>query len=173
MQQRSSDPPLSHVGPDGTARMVDISAKPVTPREACASAVVAMKPAVLDALMAGALPKGDALATARVAGIQAAKRTSEWIPLCHPLPIECITLEFRRVDDGRLRIECSAKSSARTGMEMEALTGAAAAALTVYDMAKAADKSMVIGPIRLESKRGGKSGVYTRGRKRSRGPAKT
>jgi cyclic pyranopterin phosphate synthase len=132
-------------------------------REACASAIVEMKSTVLDALMAGSLPKGDALATARVAGILAAKRTGEWIPLCHPLSLDWVGIEFVRVDGRRLRIECRAKTAARTGVEMEALTGAAAAALTLYDMAKAADKSIVIGPLQLERKTGGKSGTYLRG----------
>jgi cyclic pyranopterin phosphate synthase len=123
------------------------------------------------------LPKGDALATARIAGIQAAKRTSEWIPLCHPLPLEWVRIEFERIDPsplegtkrlpsesirGAIRVLCTAKTSAKTGVEMEALTGAAAAALTLYDMAKSADKAITIGPIQLEQKTGGKSGSYDR-----------
>ena len=163
MPEERHDPALSHIGADGAARMVDVSAKPVTAREACASAILDMKAAVLDALMAGSLPKGDALATARVAGILAAKRTGEWIPLCHSLPMEWVSIDFARVDRGRLRIECRTKTAARTGVEMEALTGVAMAALTLYDMAKAADKSIVIGPIQLERKTGGKSGTYRRG----------
>jgi cyclic pyranopterin phosphate synthase len=142
--------------------MVDVSAKPVTAREASASVVVEMKATVLDALMAGSLPKGDALATARVAGILAAKRTGEWIPLCHPLALDWVGVEFARLDPNRLRVECRVKTAGRTGVEMEALTGAAATALTLYDMAKAADKSIVIASLQLERKTGGKSGTYQR-----------
>ena len=140
--------------------MVDVSLKEVTQREAVASGVVTMKPAVLDAMLGDALPKGDALATARVAGIMAAKRTGEWIPLCHPLGLDFVGIEFERSAPGTLRILCRARTMARTGVEMEALTGVSAAALTLYDMAKSADKSIVIGPIQLEEKRGGKSGDF-------------
>jgi cyclic pyranopterin phosphate synthase len=142
--------------------MVDVSRKDVTQREATASAVVRMEPAVLDALMQGTLPKGEALGTARVAGILAAKRTGEWIPLCHPLPLDWVKIDFSRTASDELTILCTAKTAARTGVEMEALTGASAAALTLYDMAKAADKAIVIGPIQLERKSGGKSGSYQR-----------
>lgn len=142
--------------------MVDVSGKDVTQREASASAVVHMQPAVLDALISGALPKGDALATARVAGILAAKRASEWIPMCHPLSLSWVRVDFCRVGSGELSILCTAKTAARTGVEMEALTGAAAASLTIYDMAKSADKEIVIGPIQLERKSGGKSETYQR-----------
>jgi len=155
-------PDLSHIGPSGDIRMVDVSDKVVTAREATASAVVRLRPDVLDRMMAGALPKGDALATARVAGIMAAKRTGELIPLCHPLPLDWAGVEFTRTAPGELTILCTTKTAARTGVEMEALTGAAAAALTLYDMAKAADKAIVIGPIQLERKSGGRSGVYER-----------
>ena len=142
--------------------MVDVSAKSVTEREATASARFQTRPDVLDALMAGKLPKGDALATARVAGILAAKRTSEWIPLCHPLSLDWVGIEFTRTAPGELAVRCTARTRGRTGVEMEALTGATAAALTLYDMAKAADKAIEIGPIRLESKSGGRSGSYLR-----------
>ena len=142
--------------------MVDVSPKEVTDREASASAVVRMRPAILDALLSGALPKGDALGTARVAGIQAAKRTSDWVPLCHPLSLDWVQIEFRRTGPDQLSIVCTVKTSARTGVEMEALTGATGAALTLYDMAKAADKAIVIGPIQLEHKTGGRSGTYRR-----------
>ena len=162
MTHEDEQPQLSHVGPSGEARMVDVSQKDVTDRQATASAVVRMKPAVLDALVSGELPKGDALATARVAGVLAAKRTSEWIPMCHPLPLSWVRVDFSRVGPDEMSIRCTAKTAARTGVEMEALTGAAAAALTLYDMAKAADKEMVIGPIQLEHKTGGKSGSYRR-----------
>ena len=143
--------------------MVDVSRKDVTEREASASAVVRMRPETLEALFGRALPKGDALATARVAGILAAKRTSEWIPMCHPLPLDWVRIDFSRVGPHELSVLCTAKTAARTGVEMEALTGAAAAALTLYDMAKAVDKAIVIGPIQLERKTGGKSGTYERG----------
>lgn len=153
---------LSHLDGDGSARMVDVSGKDVTPRQAEASAVISLKRDALDALMGDHLPKKDALATARVAGIQAAKRTAEWIPLCHPLSLDWVRIDFSRIAEDKLSIVCTAKTSSRTGVEMEALTGVAAAALTIYDMAKAVDKSMVIGPIQLERKTGGKSGTYDR-----------
>lgn len=161
---------LSHIAPDGAARMVDVSPKAVTPREATASARVRMRESALDALLGGKLPKGDGLATARVAGIQAAKRTSEWVPLCHNLALDHVQVDFERFDRETLAITCTARTSARTGVEMEALVGAAAATLCIYDMAKAADKAMVIGPIQLERKTGGKSGVFVRatGRKAAR-----
>lgn len=140
--------------------MVDVSTKAETVREAVASAVVTMNPAVMDKVFGGGLSKGDALATARIAGIQAAKRTGEWIPMCHPLALDWVAVEFSRSAPDRLRILCTAKTLARTGVEMEALLGASAAALTLYDMTKSADKNIVIGPIRLERKTGGKSGDY-------------
>ena len=143
--------------------MVDVSPKPMTERQATASAVLHMTENVLEQILAGSLPKGDVLTTARVAGIQAAKRTGEWIPLCHPLSLDWVQIEFARQGPQELRIECTAKTNARTGVEMEAMVGAAAAALTVYDMVKAADRGVVIGPLQLERKRGGKSGDYQRG----------
>ena len=142
--------------------MVDVSEKAVTAREATASAVVRLSTAVLDLLMSGSLPKGDALATARIAGIQAAKRTGVWIPLCHPLALDWVQIEFARTGSDELRMTCTVKTAARTGVEMEAMVGAAAAALTIYDMTKAADKGIVIGPLQLERKTGGKSGTYQR-----------
>ena len=162
MTEPQNTPAFSHVDAAGAVRMVDVGSKPVTRREAKASALVRMQRQVLDSLMAGALPKGDALATARVAGIAAAKRTSEWIPMCHTLPLDAVALTFDRVGDDSLRITCSVCATARTGVEMEALTGAAAAGLCLYDMAKSADRSMSIGPIRLESKSGGRSGDFSR-----------
>jgi len=153
---------FSHLGRTGEARMVDVSHKAVTLREAVASAALRIRPEVLDALLAGNLPKGDALGTARIAGIQAAKRTSEWIPMCHVLPLDHVGIEFARLSEGLIVVSCTARATARTGVEMEALTGAAAAALTLYDMIKSADKSVEIGPIRLERKSGGKSGEYSR-----------
>lgn len=156
------DPTLSHIGATGDAGMVDVSRKPITQREATASAMVSMQPSVLEALLSDSLPKGDALATARVAGILAAKRVSEWIPLCHAIPLDWVRIEFSKPTTGELAIRCTAKTEARTGVEMEALIGVTAAALTIYDMAKAADKAIVIGPIQLERKTGGKSGEYRR-----------
>ncbi len=142
--------------------MVDVSGKAVTVREALATAVVRIRSDVLDGLLGGELPKGDALSTARIAGIQAAKRTSEWIPMCHLLALDFVGIEFARRSGDELGITCTARATSRTGVEMEALTGVAAASLTIYDMAKSADKSIEIGPIRLESKTGGKSGDYER-----------
>jgi len=163
MSASQDKPKLSHLDPDGKAQMVDVSSKAVTEREATASGEVRMKVKVLDALMRGALPKGDVMATARVAGIQAAKRTAEWIPLCHPLPLDWVQIDFERTGPETLCIRCRAKTTARTGVEMEAMIGVSAAALTVYDMAKAADKAIVIGPIQLDRKTGGRSGEYRRG----------
>lgn len=162
MARKPSKPTLSHVAADGSARMVDVSGKAPTVREAVASAGVCMGAAILDQLLAGELPKGDALATARVAGILAAKRTAELIPMCHPLALDWVDIEFARSKPGELTILCTARTSARTGVEMEALTGASAAALTIYDMAKSADKGITIGPIQLERKSGGKSGTWRR-----------
>lgn len=162
MATQPHNPALSHVDAGGAAQMVDVSAKGVTQREAVASARLTMRAEVLTALLRGELPKGDAVATARIAGIMAAKRTSELIPLCHPLPLDCVRVEFESSGPGEMLIRCIAKTSARTGVEMEALTGVTVAALTLYDMAKAADKAITIGPIQLESKTGGKSGTYQR-----------
>ncbi len=164
-KRKASRPPtakLSHLDGSGKARMVDASSKAVTQREAVASALLHIRGEVLDAVMTGQLPKGDALNTARIAGIQAAKRTPEWIPMCHLLALDFVGIDFARKAEGQLEILCTARATARTGVEMEALTGAAAAALTIYDMTKSADKSIEIGPIRLEQKTGGKSGNYRR-----------
>jgi cyclic pyranopterin phosphate synthase len=143
--------------------MVDVGAKPVTRREAVARCEIRMEPQTLAAIMRGSLKKGEALAAARIAGIMAAKRTYELIPLCHQLPLESVEVDFRP-DHGRavLEIQTLAVTQARTGVEMEALVAASAAALTVYDMAKAIDRAMVIGSIRLISKRGGRSGEFVR-----------
>ena len=153
---------LSHLGRAGEARMVDVSVKAVTAREAVASAVVVMQAKVLAALWRGTLPKGDGLAVARVAGILAAKKTPEIIPLCHPLTIEFLQVDFAKAGAERLCVTCTARTSGKTGVEMEAMVGVAVAALTIYDMVKSADKSVAIGPVQLESKRGGKSGAYRR-----------
>jgi cyclic pyranopterin monophosphate synthase len=153
---------LSHYDRAGRARMVDVSHKPATKREAEASAFVAMKPAVLAALPKN--PKGDALEVARLAGIMAAKRTAELIPLCHPLPLALVDVDLRLCENG-VAITSKAATTAETGVEMEALVAASVAALTVYDMCKAADKSIAIREIALERKSGGKSGDYRRAKK--------
>jgi cyclic pyranopterin phosphate synthase len=143
--------------------MVDVSGKPVTRREAVARAAIAMEPATLDAIIGGTLKKGEALAAARLAGIMAAKRTHELIPLCHQIPLEVIQLDFSPAAEcDELEIEARAATQARTGVEMEALVAVSAAALTIYDMAKAIDRSMVIGSVRLISKTGGRSGEFQR-----------
>jgi cyclic pyranopterin monophosphate synthase len=150
---------LSHYDAAGQARMVDVSAKQTTKRSATASAFVELSAAVLAALPAN--PKGNPLEVARIAGIQAAKRTSELIPMCHPLPLSHVEVEVRIVTDG-VRIKATAATTGQTGVEIEALTAATIAALTVYDMTKALDKSIVIRNIQLEAKSGGKSGDYKR-----------
>jgi cyclic pyranopterin phosphate synthase len=150
---------LTHLDEAGAAHMVDVSAKAVTRREAVAKGSIRMSPDALEALRAGALAKGDALAVARVAGVMAAKRTSELIPLCHPLPITRVSIDFAFVEDG-VTTTATVATDGKTGVEMEALTAASVALLTVYDMAKAIDKAMVIDGVRLLSKTGGKSGDW-------------
>ena len=147
---------LTHLDERGAARMVDVGDKPETRREALAECVVRLGPESVQALRDSTLAKGDALAVARVAGIMAAKRTSELIPLCHPLPLTSVDLDFETKAD-RVRILARARVSGRTGVEMEALTAVSVAALTIYDMCKAVQKDIVISDIRLESKAGGKS----------------
>jgi cyclic pyranopterin phosphate synthase len=154
--------PLTHLDEQGSARMVDVSGKPVTRREAVASAAVVMRPETLRLITEGRVPKGDVPAAARIAGIMAAKRTGELIPMCHPLPLEAVTVELTPEPPDRLRITARAAITARTGVEMEALTAAATAALTVYDMCKSADRGMVITDLRLDEKTGGRSGHYRR-----------
>lgn len=155
---------LSHLGPDGAARMVDVAAKPPTHRTAVAEARVRMKPATARLVRSGKGAKGDVLATARLGGIQAAKQTSALIPLCHPVALTTVAVEFGW-EGSTLRIEARAEAVDRTGVEMEALTAAAGAALTVYDMAKAVDRGMEIRTIRLLEKTGGRSGRYVRRRR--------
>ena len=158
--------PLSHViaGPHGPeSAMVDVSSKSVTRREALAQAVVRFPGTLLDELLAGLGPKGPVLEVARTAAIFAVKRTSDLIPMCHTLPIDAVAVEFTRLDSTRLQILCRVVSTARTGVEMEALTGASVAALTLYDMAKARSHEIEIERVRLLEKRGGRSGVWTRG----------
>jgi cyclic pyranopterin phosphate synthase len=146
-----SDPRFSHLDAEGTARMVDVGAKPVQRRLAVASGFVACAPATVQALRAQALPKGDVLTVARIAAIQAAKRTDELIPLCHSLPLDKVDVDFE-LRDGGVAIRATASTSAKTGIEMEALTAVSVAALTIYDMCKAVDKVMVIGDIRVIEK---------------------
>ncbi|WAC24870.1 cyclic pyranopterin monophosphate synthase MoaC [Blastomonas sp. SL216] len=151
---------LTHLDASGAAHMVDVSAKPDTVREAVAEGVITMAPQVIAAIRAGDIKKGDVLGTARIAGIMAAKQTSSLIPLCHPLPISSVSVDFDYLDTG-VRVETRVRTSGKTGVEMEALTAASVALLTIYDMAKAMDKGMVIGPVRLLAKSGGKSGDWT------------
>jgi cyclic pyranopterin phosphate synthase len=151
---------LTHLDVSGAAQMVDVSAKADTVREAVAEGVIAMAPAVIAAIRAGDIKKGDVLGTARIAGIMAAKQTSNLIPLCHPLPIASVSVDFDYVETG-VRVETRVRTNGKTGVEMEALTAASVALLTIYDMAKALDKAMVIGPVRLLAKSGGKSGDWT------------
>src|SRR4051812_26908368 len=153
---------LSHYDDSGSARMVDVSAKPQTAREAEASAFVAMTPAVLKSLAVN--PKGNPLEVARLAGIMAAKRTADLIPLCHPLPLSHVDVELRQCENG-IAISSRVRTTAETGVEMEALVAASVAALTVYDMCKALDKGIEIREIVLQRKSGGKSGEYVRERK--------
>ncbi|MCH2153814.1 MAG: cyclic pyranopterin monophosphate synthase MoaC [Phycisphaerales bacterium] len=143
---------LSHVDQNGQVTMVDTSAKPAVHRRAVAEGYFIASESTLDLLMNDGLPKGDAMATARIAGIQAAKDCDRLIPLCHGLPLDQVTVEFDRVDATRVRIECSATVVARTGVEMEALTAVSLAALTLYDMTKAVDRELRIEGIRLVSK---------------------
>ena len=150
---------LTHIDEHGKARMVDVSAKETTRRVATAQAVITMRPETMLKIRQNELAKGDALAVARVAGVLAAKRVDELIPLCHSLPLADVSVDFEFGED-RLTIRTSATTVAQTGVEMEALTAATVAALTVYDMAKAVDKRMVIEGVHLVSKTGGKSGDF-------------
>ena len=157
---------LTHLDEHGAARMVDVSDKEVTAREATAEAVVVLSAEAFTAVMDDSAPKGDVLAAARIAGIMAAKKTSELIPLCHPLPLSKLAIDFEPLADRHaVRIIAMAKTTAQTGVEMESLTAASIAALTVYDMVKAVDKGAVIENVRLLTKSGGKSGAYIAPRK--------
>jgi cyclic pyranopterin phosphate synthase len=152
---------LSHVDSEGKARMVDIGAKAVTRREAVASALVKLGPETLRLVRDNKIAKGDVLNTARLAGIQAAKRAHELIPLAHPIPIENVSIDLDVLKTG-IRLRCRVAAEAKTGAEMEALTGAAVAALTIYDMVKAVERGAEIVRLRLDFKSGGKSGVFRR-----------
>jgi cyclic pyranopterin phosphate synthase len=152
---------LTHIDDQGRATMVDVSAKDVTDRTAIARGSVTMRPETLQTIVAGAAKKGDVLAVARIAGIMAAKRTSELIPLCHPLPVTSVAVDLRpNPGDGTVDIEAQVRTTGRTGVEMEALTAVSVAALTVYDMCKAIDRGMRLTEIRLSHKSGGKSGTF-------------
>ena len=151
---------LTHLDSQGNARMVDVGGKAATARRAVATGRIRMSPAALAAIRDGNAPKGDVLAAARIAGIMAAKKTGDLIPLCHPLALDAVTVEFALEDDG-VRATASASLTGRTGIEMEAMTAASIALLTIYDMAKALDKAMVIEGVRLLAKSGGKSGEWT------------
>ena len=150
---------LTHLDESGAARMVDVGGKPETARSATATGRIAMHPATLAAIRDGDMPKGDVLASARIAGIMAAKKTGDLIPLCHPLALDAVTIDFAFEDDG-LRVTARASLTGRTGVEMEALTAASVALLTIYDMAKALQNDMTIGELRLLEKTGGKSGDW-------------
>ncbi len=152
---------LSHVDRDGKARMVDIGAKAVTRREAAASALIKLGPETLRLVRSNRIAKGDVLNTARLAGIQAAKRAHELIPLAHPIPLENVAVDLDVLKTG-VRVRCRVSAEAKTGAEMEALTGAAVAALTVYDMVKAVERGAEVVRLRLDYKSGGKSGVFRR-----------
>ncbi len=150
---------LTHIDGDGSARMVDVSAKATTVREAVATGRIAMTAEAASAIAQGLVKKGDVLAVARVAGIMAAKKTADLIPLCHPLPLSAVTVDFTLGDNG-VSATARARTAAQTGVEMEAMTAVSVALLTIYDMAKAIDKAMIISDIRLLSKTGGKSGAW-------------
>lgn len=151
---------LTHLDAAGNARMVDVGGKAETARRAIAGGCIRMSAKALDAIRTGDVPKGDVLAAARIAGIMAAKKTAELIPLCHPLALDSVTVDFA-LEEGAVRVTATAALTGRTGVEMEALTAASVALLTIYDMAKAIDKAMVIDGVRLLAKHGGKSGEWT------------
>ena len=152
---------LTHLNERGEARIVDIGDKPATRRRAIAEARLVAQPETISAITGGTLKKGDAIAVARIAGIMAAKKTAELIPLCHPIPLTSVTVDIEPVE-GTLRITATAETTGQTGVEMEALTAASVAALTLYDMAKAVDRGMRIEGLELVEKSGGKSGDYRR-----------
>ena len=158
-----SETKLSHFDASGSAVMVDVSEKPVTARQAVARGIITMNAAAFAAVRDGTAQKGDVLGVARIAGIMAAKRTSELIPLCHPLPLSKLTVDFHLLPEQQaVEAVCTVRTIGVTGVEMEALTGVSAALLTIYDMCKAVDKGMELGEIHLVEKTGGKSGHYVR-----------
>jgi len=160
---RMNDKQLTHIDDQGRARMVDVGGKEVTERVATASAIISMQPETLALILSGDSKKGDVLGVARIAGIQAAKKCSDLIPLCHPLALNSAEVTFDSDEENsRVLVEATCKVSGKTGVEMEALTAASVAALTIYDMCKAVDRGMVISEVALEEKSGGKSGVFRR-----------
>ncbi|SEM88045.1 MULTISPECIES: cyclic pyranopterin monophosphate synthase MoaC [unclassified Paenibacillus] len=159
---QASGSKLTHFNEQGRARMVDISGKESTVRTAVAVSKVTMNPATLEAIREGRIGKGDVLAVAQIAGIQGAKKTSDWIPMCHPLALTGVDIRFHDNGVDELQIEVTVKTEGKTGVEMEALTAASAAALTIYDMCKAMQKDMIIGPTMLNFKSGGKNGDFSR-----------
>ena len=163
-RQNSTNTRLTHVDEKGQARMVDVGNKAITERFATATALVRMQPETLALINAGDAKKGNVLAVARIAGIQAAKKCSELIPLCHPLALNAVEVHFDlNFADSLIRISATCKASGKTGVEMEALTAASVAGLTIYDMCKAVDRGMEISEVRLEEKSGGNSGDWRRG----------
>jgi cyclic pyranopterin phosphate synthase len=153
---------FTHLTPSGEVHMVDVAGKEITVRRALAETEVTMSPSTADALFGGGLPKGDALASSRLAGIMGAKATASLIPLCHPIPIDGVEVTIDRIASGA-RIQATVTTAARTGVEMEAMTAVSVAALALYDMVKGLDRGVEIGPTRLLSKEGGRSGLWTRG----------
>lgn len=153
---------LTHFDEDGASRMVDVGGKAITVRTATASGLVRMQPATLSLIRNRGTAKGDVLEVARLAGIMAAKRTDELIPLCHSLPLDGVTVDFSYPDESSVAISATVRITARTGVEMEALTAVSVAALTIYDMCKAVDRGMTIERIQLEEKTGGRSGTFRR-----------
>ena len=151
---------LTHLNEKGEARMVDVGEKEATRRQAVATATVSMKPETLSMITSETAPKGDVFAAARIAGIMAAKKTSDLIPLCHPIPIDSVQVDLEPVSEHQIRITASAACHFGTGIEMEVLTAASVAALTVYDMCKAVDRGMVISDVHLVEKSGGRSGTF-------------
>ncbi|WP_339368068.1 cyclic pyranopterin monophosphate synthase MoaC [Paenibacillus elgii] len=160
MTEERQPSPLTHLNEQGRARMVDISDKQETVRTATARTTVTMLPSTLELIRQGGIAKGDVLAVAQVAAVMAAKKTSDWIPMCHPIALTGVDVRFSDNGEGQLYIEATVRTKGQTGVEMEALTAVSAAALTVYDMCKAAEKTMQIGPTLLLSKTGGKSGDF-------------
>jgi cyclic pyranopterin phosphate synthase len=161
---------LTHFDASGASRMVDVGQKPATHRIARASGRIHMQPATLQRILDRSVEKGNVLEVARLAGIMAAKRTDQWIPLCHQVPLTSVRLDLEKADAGVLAISATVETVARTGVEMEALVAVSAAALTVYDMCKAIDRQMVLGPIQLEFKQGGRSGTFQRSPATPSGP---
>lgn len=153
---------LTHLDEQGAAHMVDVGAKDITQRTASAQAIVTMKPETLRMIADGRAPKGDVFACARIAGIMAAKRTSDLIPMCHPIPIDSVAIEIEPVSETKIRLVSTLRCTHKTGIEMEALTAVSVAALTIYDMCKAVDRGMRVDEVLLLHKSGGKSGEYHR-----------